>query len=191
MATAKWERTPEQRDNLLKLAAYLKTLKDPSRFDIRAYAHGPVREDDGTVHDGIEEDLNIVKLLAFGYTEAPQCGTVCCAIGMTPFVFPEIVQKFVQENEYDAGIYWKGWHSLSQHLFGKMYEDYWAWMFEYFWDRIDNTPEGAALRIEYFVSAKRPPLFSTRDKLRFQEPQFVENYKKWRTRQLKKSTTTT
>ena len=189
MATVKWERTPEQQDNLLKLAAYLKTLKDPSRFDIRAYAFGPLCEDDGTLHDDTEE-LPLVEFVKTN-REIPGCGTVCCAIGMTPFVFPEVVQKFVQENEYDAGSYWKGWHSLSQHLFGKMDEGYWAWMFEYFWDRIDNTPEGAALRIEYFVSAKRPPLFSTRDKLQFQEPQFVENYKKWRARQLKKSTTTT
>lgn len=186
MAIAKWVRTPEQQDNLLKLAAYLKTLEDPKVFDIEGYARRLAQEDDGTVHYQNVE-FNIVELINLTNDHPPQCGTVCCAIGMTPFVFPEAVQKFVQDNPYEASQYWVGWHTLSQHLFGKMHEEYWAWMFEYFWGRIDNTPEGAALRIEYFVLAKRPPLFYTRDTLRFKEPQFVEKYKKWRARQLKKS----
>lgn len=183
MATAaKWKRTPEQRANLLKLAAWLKQLKDPKVFEMRNYV--------ATAKDPLicDYDKSVEAMVGLMGKPEPssaeqvlhECGTVCCAIGMTPFAFPEEAKKFVSELPFKASWYSSSWHGFADRLFGVIHEDYWAWMFESFWADVDNTPEGAAFRIEFFVSAKRPPSFYRRERLRDKSPDFIDDYQKWR-----------
>lgn len=176
----KWTRTSKQSDNLRKLAARLKSIQQHV-FGMRAYvadSDSPdICNDDKSV-----EVLSQIPVKPEGSIEEVlhTCGTVCCAIGMTPFIFPKEVEEFVSLHPSRAEEYWNGWHGISEYLFGEIDSDYWAWMFESFWADVDDSPEGAAARIEYFASVKRPPKFYNRQKLRERSPEFVEKYQQWR-----------
>lgn len=188
MATAKWVRTPEQRANLRKLADWLKELKDPEVFGMQNY----VSIQDNPCVFSYDHALNKMVSLVTEKEKILQeksepvekviheCGTVCCAIGMTPFAFPKEAKEFVSDNPITSDSYWDGWHNFSEGLFGVLDVAYWGWMFESFWAEIDDTPEGAAARIEYFASAKRPPKFYSFEQLRMRAPKFVEKYQMWR-----------
>ena len=135
-----WERTEDQEANLLALADFLD--KDPSNFDMGNFA---------------ENDEQSVDVCAINSDH--NCGTVCCAIGMSPFIFPEKCNKSLRVGSY------LDWQCLGDYLYGKLNMFAWDWMFSHMWTRYDNTPRGAARRIRYFVKNGLP--------------NYVDNYMKY------------
>ncbi|WP_454287230.1 hypothetical protein [Rhizobium arsenicireducens] len=95
---------------------------EPKKFDMGVYCQ-----------DEHGDSLNI-------YTH--ECGTVACAAGSGPAAGLPI--DFTVD---------KGWDSYTHRVFGLDHLDVdWAWCFSGFWERLDNTPAGAAARIRHLLN---------------------------------------
>jgi len=70
-----------------------------------------------------------------GYSD--HCGSVGCAVGHGPYAG-------IPKNEEEL------WHSYSDRVFVESIRAE-SWMFDADWELVDNTPEGAAARIEWFL----------------------------------------
>ena len=68
---------------------------------------------------------------------ATTCGSVGCAVGHGPYAG---IEKFDYED----------WHQYQDRVF-ELDEDNWLWCFSSGWELVDNTPEGAAERIDYML----------------------------------------
>jgi hypothetical protein len=115
------------RDNLLTLAAHLDALPtDYAGFDMRDYARTA------------DEDYHFIRLTHLATTD---CGTVCCAVGHGPAAgFAPLPDE-------------RNWSDYCERVFGaKPMSHEWEWMFGVAWARADNTPQGAAKRIRYFLA---------------------------------------
>lgn len=128
--------TPQQRENLRKLADYLALLPPSSSFDMRYYstdAHGN----------------NIPRPTSHA------CGTVACALGHGP-------QAGVAPIPYET---WDDYAARAfgldpnDHLNGSILRNSWAWCFEAEWVHFDNTPSGAAKRIYHLLDTGAPGEF--------------------------------
>ena len=73
------------------------------------------------------------------------CGSVGCAIGFAPFAG---FQKHSGET----------WTRYSWRLFVEDSKE-WAWCFDEAWEDVDNTPIGAAQRIQYLLDNGLPELW--------------------------------
>lgn len=71
------------------------------------------------------------------------CGTAGCAVGFAPFAG---FQKSADE----------GWSEYSGRLFTRDYRE-WAWCFDEDWKTVDDTPLGAAKRIQYLLDNEDVP----------------------------------
>jgi hypothetical protein len=72
------------------------------------------------------------------------CLTAACIIGWLP------ASGFPAKRDED-------WFDLSERAFGIAYEsDDWDWLFGSQWVHCDNTPIGAALRIEHYIAHGLP-----------------------------------
>lgn len=77
--------------------------------------------------------------------EKYDCGTVCCAAGHGPHAGIPFA-----EEDYC-------WEGYTQRVFGVNYfDDAYMWMFSAGWAAIDNSPQGAAKRIEMFLDETIP-----------------------------------
>lgn len=117
--------TPKtQKRKLRKLANYLDKVTD-DKFDMRNYF------DDGKNTSPSEIVPKDVKI------KYHNCGTVACALGHAPLIFP----SFSGESwaEYTARVFDLRTFGLS-----------WNYMFSAEWEEFDNTPSGAATRIRYW-----------------------------------------
>lgn len=133
-----------QRDNLLILAQHLDSLPTRySRFDMRAFHFLP----------GMTRGSPIVHM-TIGPLEVPGegegCGTAGCCLGHGPWagIMPD-------EGDYSWAVY-------SFTKFGVKnggIED--AWLFGALWTEVDNTHQGAAARIRYFLDDGVPERFGT------------------------------
>jgi hypothetical protein len=134
-----------RRDNLKKLADYLLTLpEDYAEFDMAGffYAHTPADERDYALNNG----------------GVSRCGTAACAVGHGPsagFLF--------QEHELnDVEVHWDVY---THRLFCDVRDEdgnntrEFEWMFSSFWSFCDNTPHGAAKRINYYLEHGVPEVF--------------------------------
>lgn len=73
-----------------------------------------------------------------------KCGSVGCVIGHAPYAG---IRKCKDEF----------WHEYSERKFGLPLEsDEWDWCFSTEWHRTDNTPTGAAARIERLLTKGLP-----------------------------------
>lgn len=76
--------------------------------------------------------------------QATECGTVCCAAGHGPA----------------AGLKAQGdenWNQYVHRTFGLNYGDAtYLWLFHPHWTQVDNTPEGAARRIYWYLDKGLP-----------------------------------
>lgn len=125
-----WSPTPEQRENLAKLAAYLERPDEErrKRFGMAGYC--------ATVDEEGHED----KCVTLSHHP---CGAVACAVGNGP----------------DAGVEAKrgeAWWSYSRRAFCAG-EVEWRWCFTGLWSHCDNTPTGAAWRIRYLLQHGEAP----------------------------------
>lgn len=73
------------------------------------------------------------------------CGTVACAAGHGPLAgIPFIPQDDGQ------------WGRYTERAFTGPSYDGWSWMFSSGWKKADDTPQGAAARIRYFLQHGNP-----------------------------------
>lgn len=75
---------------------------------------------------------------------ATECGTVGCAVGQGPYA----------EIPKNKG---EGWLDYANRCFTNNIDRIWNFLFSGDWQHVDNTPEGAAARIDYFLENGAPP----------------------------------
>lgn len=161
--------------NLRDLSAYLKALPETNvTFDMATFY------DDNTTSAELER--------------LGECGTSACAVGhyammrgwtsshggVKPPVGVAIKHGLVRA---DGGAYPIGWSEFCTKEIGVEAindgeDELFEWLFDAYWGRIDNTPEGAAARIDYFLEKGLPSNFHW-DALRWGEPiahQWVKDY---------------
>lgn len=98
---------------------------------LAAYLRGPLRAKFDMEWYGDADTVNLDLL-------PTTCVTVGCAVGHAPFAGVEKLRT-------------EGWPEYSKRVFGLTSEDQWAWCFDLCWVGIDNTPVGAASRIEWLL----------------------------------------
>ncbi len=77
------------------------------------------------------------------------CGTVCCSIGWTPTIFPELGIN-IRNND--------SWCDLSKDVYDIVYNTPdWNWCFDYKWKFSDGTAASASRRIDYIIEHGSPP----------------------------------
>jgi hypothetical protein len=97
------------------------------------------------------------------------CGTSCCALGYAAVIWPEAAKKELS------------WFLFCQHLFGFSHGLEYKWMFDAGWRGIDNTPQGAADRIHYYLAHGIPDWFDPDAYLDFSAQRaIVQGYKEMR-----------
>lgn len=93
----------------------------------------------------LQTGFDMLKFREAGHEYKAFCGSVGCAIGHGPHAG---VRKELNEN----------WTNYAKRVFGvDLYEgNTFAFLFSCEWQRFDNTPEGAADRINYFLEKGLP-----------------------------------
>ena len=116
--------TKAQKTNCLKLATYLRALpEDYSHFDMRDYN---------------KDFYGWVRKQSAKVNAATECNTVACALGHGPMAGIKL------ENGEDWVDYCKNFVEYEESLA-------WNWCFSDSWGYFDNTPHGAADRLELMV----------------------------------------
>lgn len=116
--------TPEQRANLAKLAAYLRTL--PPEYPDFA----------------MDQFVAGIGGSGGSLVSTPECGTAACAAGHGPLAGVPFVE----------GETW-GRYSRRAFINASPFaaNDAWDWCFAATWSNVDNTAHGAAARIEWML----------------------------------------
>lgn len=119
---------PGRVENLRKLAAHLR-VSQSHNFDMSFFA---VSAD----YDQYRDPADVVNV----------CGSICCAVGHGPSA--GIAPLQTDDN----------WFTYSRRTLLDFDEenDAWSWCFDDLWANRDNTPEGAACRIEYLLDVGLP-----------------------------------
>jgi len=116
-----------KRENLQLMADHLKTNVKQENFHMRDYR-------------------------SFRDTINPVCGSVGCTVGTCTVLDVEnVIKNFT---DYDGEIEFTAW---SEDFTGLLeVEAEWSWCFGSTWSKTDNTPTGAALRIEWLLNNGLP-----------------------------------
>jgi len=117
-----------KRENLQLMADHLKTNVIPDNFDMGKYR-------------GDDDDFS-----------SPVCGSVGCTVGTCTVLDVENVIKNFTDT--DGEIEFGDWSVDFTGLLGG--GDEWDWCFDSAWRNTDNTPTGAALRIEWLLKYGLP-----------------------------------
>lgn len=126
-------------DNLLTLANFLDTLPDTAPFSMLEYT--------SLGYDCPAE-------YALGLAPLP-CNTAACAVGYGP---PAGLPAVADDLSVSGTVI--DWRSYSERVFGSSSGDVeFEWMFGGSWSRTDNTPQGAAKRIHYYLAHGIPLAF--------------------------------
>jgi hypothetical protein len=131
------------KENLAKLRDFLFENREAikSRFNIGWFYRD---RDWGNINSPTEEAL---AALQNGWH---QCGTTACAVGWGPSVIPTIPEDYRLDTimgETPRLCYLR----YSERVFLGTGDYRWHWMFSEYWESVDNTPEGAAFRIDYLL----------------------------------------
>ena len=116
-----------KRENLQRMANHLKISVRQDNFTMGRYR-------------GLYDTIN------------PVCGSAGCVIGTCSVLDAENVIKNFTDT--DGEIYFMAWSEDFTGLLGGEYE--WGWCFASDWKTKDNTPTGAALRIEWLLNNGLP-----------------------------------
>jgi hypothetical protein len=139
---------PVNRRNLEKLGKYLANLSyeyNEKHFDMHAYIkHRGNRLSVAQITDEFDKCI---------------CGTVACAVGHIPVVFPIIFKKFKQESAAAGSV--SGWAYLSERALGELDERTWEWFFSAWWGQArhpyyQRTSWAVADRIAYWLDGNGP-----------------------------------
>jgi hypothetical protein len=133
------------KDNLLKLAAFLKVLPQ-EEFHMHHF-----RQTIASVCNGTNKYTDFFSI--------DNCGSVGCAMGWAPFVqgLETEVADFsdcasVTLSDISSVEKTLDFNSYCKRIFGFESDHVvWDWCFASDWEDVDNTPVGAALRIEFAV----------------------------------------
>ena len=127
--------------NLLKLAAYLREL-DHKKFDMGNFYEYYDEQQEEPVH------LTPDKLES--YDEPSPCGTVACAVGCGPAAgLPSTEEDDDCWDTYSRRVFIKRDVSYKSHRV--LAHRAWFFLFSGAWEPLDNTPTGAAERIEFLL----------------------------------------
>lgn len=120
-------------ENLQKLADRLTTVGQ-EQFDMGIF--WAYKDEDG-------DEVSALDLAEIIRGDAPKCPTAACALGHAATIFP------LEE---------KGWLSFGERVFEvNPCSREWDWCFSGTWDKFDNTPTGAAKRIQYLIDHGQAP----------------------------------
>lgn len=103
---------------------FLKQLPDDGKFDMDVFLHTDADHNDTTPCE---------------YNLIHTCGYAACVIGWTPSM-PGMPKPSMYES----------WDEYAYHVYG-LDALYWDWCFSDMWSAIDNTPKGAAARMQYLL----------------------------------------
>lgn len=136
-----FEPTDEHRRNLEALAQTLREGVTGLDFDMGNY---------------FKTEYNFLSPAGAVEAMSTPCGAAACALGYTPAAIPE---QFLEHVTTYPGY---GWESVSMALYGTpMSSAAGRWFFSEEWNKVDNTPEGAATRIEYALLHGKVPAVDT------------------------------
>ena len=135
--------TKTQKSNLEKLASFLENHVPPPRFNMSSFLENADLKI-GSWHEKNSEYMTFTS----SSKVYNHCGTVACAVGHGPLV----------------GIHKKrteGWFAYADRVFGSENMSVFTFLFGGCWEEVDNTPEGAAARIRFFLdnNCELPPEF--------------------------------
>ena len=123
---------PIHRERLRKLAEYLLTQVPEEKFDMACYRRG--------------DDMDHV------------CGTAGCALGWSPAIMLE--STFRRYKSRSSSFFQLFSRIISKEYFGiDPGKNIWSYIFSEEWAFVDNTPQGAAARILYFLDHGVPDCF--------------------------------
>lgn len=126
------------RKNLALLRDHLRTVPQ-ERFNMRQFAQTP---DD-------ELGPNDLKVVTDSAVPDYACGAVCCAVGRGPAAGIEPLDK-------------ESWSEYCFRVFGVGFQGYrsrefaFLWLFDMEWALSDNSPTGAAERIDWYLARGVP-----------------------------------
>ncbi len=126
------------RENLQRMADYIRTIP-AENFDMYVYREG---------------DHSIQYL-------SPECKTVGCVIGHCTILD---VENLPRNGDGSGSILFATWSETFTGL--EVCSKEWDWCFSYSWSTVDNSPEGAARRIEYLLEKGVPSGFYSRNSLK-------------------------
>jgi len=86
------------------------------------------------------------------------CGTAGCAIGWAPAI---MTNEEFSDCTYSCGNI--DFDKVSEHFGFKTLNRSWRFLFDCSWKHIDDTPEGAAARIRYFLDKGLPEIAEEND----------------------------
>ena len=113
---------PIYRKRLRKLAEYLLTQVPQDKFDMSYYRTGG--------------DMDHV------------CGTAGCALGWSPAIMSKKTYYKYRSTGCSIGTMFE---KISNNYLGIESDTVWSYIFSEYWAYKDNTPQGAAARIPYFL----------------------------------------
>jgi hypothetical protein len=113
-------------NNLRALAKLLRESVQPEHFDMNCFMYDGEADKELDPTDATKENYHTR-------------GTVACAVGHAPLLFPPLPGE-------------DNWAKYSERVFGiQTTSTLWMFMFSGAWAHVDNTPLGAAKRIEYVL----------------------------------------
>lgn len=124
--------TMKKKENLIKLANYLMALPDDyENFHMAKFCAPDIGS--SPHHYKPEEAVNVIK-----------CGAIACAVGHAPNAGIGVRSKLGD------------WSEFSTKYLIHCDSNEWEWCFGPEWEETDNTPKGAALRINYLLEKGLP-----------------------------------
>ena len=120
------------RPNLQRMADYIRTVHT-EKFNMYSYREGN----------------HSVEFLS------PECNTVGCVIGHCTILD---IDNLPKNKDGSGTILFASWSETFTGL--DVMSTEWDWCFSYYWSFVDNTPSGAARRIEYLLKNGVPENFS-------------------------------
>ena len=129
------------KENLAKLRDKLITVGEQafSMRSYRNYENAPAVKENPDYYSGVE-DVN-----------DPPCGTVACALGWAPSCGGDM--KMTEEESNTT--YWEGYSKRAFDIL--ILSRLWDFLFSGAWTSVDDTPVGAARRIQYVLDGGELP----------------------------------
>jgi hypothetical protein len=147
-------------ENLAKLRDFLFDNREAikSRFDIGYFFESANRR-----NPWFERNHPTADELEYLFTNN-ECGTTACAVGWGPSVIPTIPEDYILDIDV-GGTPRLCYPRYSRRVFLDIDDCRWDWMFNEEWESVDNTPEGAAFRIDYLLKGNDLESFTYDDGL--------------------------
>ncbi len=133
-----------------KIAGYTLTKTQlMNRKNLETLAAGLLGEIEPiTSTKGVRFDMTIIEEIY--NRDRITCGSVGCAMGWAPFFGLSILEEEIRVGQIDWVLYWERMTGLSTDAKES------SWCFSADWAKVDNTRQGAGLRIRYMLEHGLP-----------------------------------